>query len=865
MAEAVLFSLATDILKSLATEMVKPGGSFASQKIMLLCCAKDELQSLKGTVQTIQALLLDAEKKQWHNNQVKLWLTRLKDVLYDIQDLLDDVATEDLRQKVTLGNKMLKAVCIFFSKSNQLAHRLKVANEIQELRKRLDLIKNDRQFHFDEHREESMAIVRGRKPENLSPDREIIGREEDKENIKRLLFDSSSSQSVSFVAIVGKGGIGKTALARLVYNDGEVKEHFGPHKMWWVCVSDVFDVNLIIKQILKSAKCQDLDNKPEDQLESLLSTNKYLLVLDDLWNENRLEWLKLGEWLKAGLQGSKILVTTRSHKVATVTDAKSDIHVLGDLSEGKSWDLFRKMAFGDGVELLDPELEKMGRDIVKKCTGVPLAIRTIGGLLYDKNKDEWVRYKVHELPEIPEIYVDGGIMQVLKFSYDHLPSCLKNCFAYCSLFPKDYVYDKDMMIHLWMAQGFIESHNREDNLEEVADNYLSELLCRSFLDAESTTKNGDVVLQFKMHDLMHDLALAQKVAEGECKIVHFKESDNDQGIRHASFISEILSKEKLVHKVFSRCGHCRALCLHHANISLPPSSLGKLKHLRLLHILMNESIQNLPDSITDLVNLQTLKLSDCMWLQTFPRDLRKLFVSINDCPHLNSIPSFPQVEHLWIDGTKMLEQQLLANPNCPSEGTVEATFIPFPKLKHLTVSKRYMSEEPLMLKTLLRSASNLEYMTIIDFNLRSPSCEMQHLSLLKGLNIQRCQGLDFFFQEGEHGTQWQCLTNLRVLTIKGSNLVALPKGIQHVTTLRSLKISEWMKLRGLPEWIGNFSLLEELKLIGCYRLKYIPFEIRNLTRLKKLVIHGSPLLDEGCLADVHMPIIDWKDSYYDSD
>ncbi|KAI6693447.1 hypothetical protein NL676_021157 [Syzygium grande] len=141
MAEAALFSIATAILKSIASEIAKPGGSFASQEIQLLCCAKDELKSLQDIVQTIQAVLLDAEKKQWHDNQVKLWLRRLKDVLYDVQDLFDDVATENLRRKVTPGNKMSKAVRIFFSKSNQLAHRLRVAKEIQELRKRLDRIK----------------------------------------------------------------------------------------------------------------------------------------------------------------------------------------------------------------------------------------------------------------------------------------------------------------------------------------------------------------------------------------------------------------------------------------------------------------------------------------------------------------------------------------------------------------------------------------------------------------------------------------------------------------------------------------------------------------------------------------------------
>ncbi|XP_030456727.2 putative disease resistance protein RGA3 [Syzygium oleosum] len=1003
MAEAVLFSLATNILESIATEIAKPGGSFASQKVQLLCSAKDELQSLQDTVQTIQAVLLDAEKKQWHDNQVKLWLRRLKYVLYDVQDLFDDVATENLRRKVTSGNKMSKAVRVFFSKSNQLAHRLRVANKIRELRKELDRIKSDKELsNLEQHLSEE-TIGRGKKPEVPSPDEKIIGREEDKKKIKQLLFDSSSSQSASFVAIVGKGGLGKTALARLVYNDGEVKEHFGL-KMW-VCVSDVFNVNVVIKEILKSAKdncqerdddemkklLQDLENKPIDQLPSLLreilGRKKYLLVLDDLWNEDRDKWLKLGDWLEGGLQGSKILVTTRSHKVAEVTDAKSVIHDLNGLSEDKSWNLFRKMAFGDGVELSNPELEETGRDIVEKCAGVPLAIRTIGGLLYGKNKDEWLRYKVRELPEIREIdEVDDGIMQVLKFSYDHLPSCLKHCFAYCSLFPKDHIYEKEMMTHLWVAQGFIESRNGEDNLEEVADNYLSELLCRSFLDIASKAVDGEV-LTFKMHDLMHDLA--QKVAGGECKIVNFKGEDNDSGIRHASFSSEIFSEEKMVStsklrtflylggeysvlnssKVFSGCRHCRALGLDNTDIPLLPSSFGKLKQLRFLDISANQSIQSLPDSIADLVNLQFLKLIGCENLKTFPRDLRKLVklmylkigdcdslshlpplselpslrtlillsldaleflqqtsdpeqsdttrpffpsleklslrfcsnlkgwwgrklvmgayqkhrsdnslssfpklwsVNIRGCPHLNFVPPFPQVEYLSTDSTKMLEQQLMVNPNCPSEATVGSTFIPFSKLKRLVLKGR--DWEPSTLETLLRLASNLESMSLIECDLRSLSHGMQHLSLLQKLEIWDCEGLDLSCQEDEHGTQWRYLTKLHVLKIGYvQNLVALPEGIQYVTTLQSLEIYQCWNLESLPEWIENFSLLEKLVLYGCPRLERLPLEMRSLTRLKEMRIGNCPALKERYLTDgredwpeiAHIPVIVWEDGSYD--
>ncbi|XP_048133471.1 putative disease resistance protein RGA3 [Rhodamnia argentea] len=980
MAGAALSCIATAILKSLTTEIAKPVGTFASQKVQSLLRVKDDLRSLKGTVETIQAVLLDAEKKQWHNNQVKHWLGRLKDVLYDLQDLLDDVATEDLRRKVTLGNKMSKAVRVFFSKSNQLEHRLRVANKIQELRKTLDEIEKDSKLlNLERHPEETVAIGRGKKPEHPSPDEKIIGREEDKMKIKQLLLSSSSNKSVSFVAIVGKGGLGKTALARLVYNDGEVKEHFGL-KMW-VCVSDVFDVNSIIKEILKKANvdCQGHDDEDlPSLLRETLRGEKYLLVLDDLWNEDRNKWLKLGDWLEGGLRGSKVLLTTRSHRVAEVTDARSVIHVLRGLSEDKPWNLFKKMAFGDGAESSDPGLEEIGRDIVKKCAGVPLAIRTVGGLLYGKTKDEWLRYKVRELPEIQEIdEADDGIMQVLKFSYDHLRSSLKHCFAYCSLFPKDYVYSKEMVIHLWVAQGFIESPNGEDNLEEVADMYLSELLCRSFLDVHVKFKDGEV-WTFKMHDLMHDLA--QKVAGGECKIVNFKGGHNERGIRHALFTSEFFSEEKMMslldlHKlqtliflgdpshvlnfdrVFSEGKHCRVLHLDYVNIRLPPSSFEKLKHLRYLRIGKNESIQSLPDSITDLVNLQFLELFDCRCLKTFPRDLRKLInlqylriwacasvshlpslselpslrtlilfdlhglefvqqtsdvgqsktartffpslerlelkrctklkgwwgsrelmtahqkhhrssfpklrsVKIWHCPHLNFVPPFPQVECLDIDDAKMLE--IKPDPNCPSKPRVGSTFTPFSKLMRLYLHGD--DPESRMLETLLRSANNLELMSLTYCDIRSFSRGMRHLSSLRELHVDTCEGLDLLCEEDQHDTQWPFLTNLRVLKI--TDLMQLPEGIRHVKTTQSLKIRRY-RGSSLQEWIGNLSLLEKLVLIGCRKLEHLPFEMPNLTHLKELRIIRCPITKKNRHEErpqlAHIPVIFSEDEVDESD
>ncbi|XP_039155940.1 putative disease resistance protein RGA3 [Eucalyptus grandis] len=481
MAEAVLFTLTNDILKL--------AGSNIFSKIQLARGARDDLKRLKYTVKTIQTVLLDAEKKQWDSEQVKLWLARLKDVLYDAQDLLDDVATEDLRRKVTPENKMSKAVRFFFYKSNQLAQPYKVAKRIQEIRKKLDWIAKDRKFRLEEHRSEAtVAIVRRRTTDSFVRKEEIIGRQSDEREIIKSLLDSSSEKSVSVVSIV---------------------------------------------EILKSVR-EDIDKKPEGELPELLRKvldgKKYLLVLDDLWNEDRGKWLELQSLLMDGSLGSKILVTTRNQSVVEAIGTKSGIYYLKVLPEDKSWDLFKKMAFGDEEESLKQKLQQIGRDIVKKCGGVPLAIKTIGNLLYAKKEKEWLYIKEHEFSKIDML--NPGIIEVLKISYDHLQPGLKHCFAYCALFPKDFVFNKPDMIQMWMAQGFIESFgslHENEQLEEIGNGYVSDLLYGSFLEVEEANPYTGEVEMFKMHDLMHDLAL--KVAGNECKMVNLNKAGSGSSTR----------------------------------------------------------------------------------------------------------------------------------------------------------------------------------------------------------------------------------------------------------------------------------------------------------------------------------------------
>lgn len=186
------------------------------------------------------------------------------------------------------------------------------------------------------------------------------------------------------------------------------------------------------------------------KLKESLNGKKFLLVLDDVWNENYNNWDRLRTPLKVGSNGSKIIVTTRSENVALVMRSVHT-HRLGQLSFEDCWWLFAKHAFENGDPSAHPYLEAIGKEIVKKCQGLPLAAKTLGGLLHFKvEAEEWDNILRSEMWDLPS----NEILPALRLSYYHLPSHLKQCFAYCSIFPKDYQFQKERLVLLWMAEGF---------------------------------------------------------------------------------------------------------------------------------------------------------------------------------------------------------------------------------------------------------------------------------------------------------------------------------------------------------------------------------------------------------------------------
>jgi len=340
------------------------------------------------------------------------------------------------------------------------------------------------------------------------------------------------------IAIVGMGGIGKTTLTQLVYNNDRLKGHF-EHKAW-VCVSDPFNVFMVMRTIIEAVTRSPCDIKDkldqlQNELKERLTGKKFLVVLDDVWEKNDAKWEVLRNALKFGAQGSKVIVTTRDHEVARIMHGKD--HPITDLSRKDCWSLFAKYAFPNGNFNAYPQLEEIGSQIVGKCKGLPLAITAIGALLRSNLcVNEWDKVLRSELWDSPIKHTD--IIPALILSYKYLSPPLRRCFAYCTIFPKNHAFKKDQLVLLWMAESFLP---QPPNITmEVGDDYFLALVSRSLFQRSKSVEDDKYV----MHGLVSDLA---KFISKETTLCHEDYYSREILIktRHFSFSSGNFDIKKL--------------------------------------------------------------------------------------------------------------------------------------------------------------------------------------------------------------------------------------------------------------------------------------------------------------------------------
>ncbi|XP_022746816.1 putative disease resistance RPP13-like protein 1 [Durio zibethinus] len=359
------------------------------------------LKKLKSMLMSVNAVLDDAENKQITDPNVRSWIDELKDAVYDAEDLLDEIDAEALRNRMD-QTCTVKQVSRFFSSLNLFKEPME--SRLDEILGRLESLVNQKDtLRLKEFRGEK-AFQRSR-PTSSVDESGVYGRDDEKEAILKLLDpEYASDNQMDVIPIVGIGGIGKTTLAQLIYNDKQVEEWFDLKA--WVCVSEEFDALKVTKTILDEINCSCDDsknlNKLQLELKKKLSGKKFLFVLDDVWHKRYVDWEELKSPFTSGAKNSKIIVTTRDENVASIMQ-NVPTYRLNILSEDDCWRLFAKHAFVNTSPSMHPNLKGIGEAIAKRCKGLPLAAKALGGLLRCKpDADEWDKILHSNLWDLPD-------------------------------------------------------------------------------------------------------------------------------------------------------------------------------------------------------------------------------------------------------------------------------------------------------------------------------------------------------------------------------------------------------------------------------------------------------------------------------
>ncbi|CAB4272835.1 unnamed protein product [Prunus armeniaca] len=840
MAEA-LISVLLEQLASIIQKQVE-------QEVTLVVGVKKEVAKLSHNFKAIQVVLEDAEERQVKELNVKYWLDSLKDVSYEMDDVLDEWSTEILKQHIQKQEKeagnagstsTTKKVCFCIpapwfcvGQVSQVILRRDIAVKIKELNERLALIANERQnYNFQYMKRGSEQIERQKSSSFVD---KTFGRVDEKEIlVKKLLSESGQGGATCLVIpITGMGGIGKTTLAQLAYNDEKVQAHFD--NRIWVCVSDPFDEIKIAKAIIDGLK---KENSPaSNELQILLQFihesvkgMKFLLVLDDVWNQDYRKWEQLKLPLQNGAVGSRILVTTRKGEVARMMGASTDIVNLKVLSEENCWALFYHIALADRERNESKGLEFIGKEIVKKCKGLPLAAKALGGLMrYKEMRKQWedvLNSKIWNVEEIEE-----QVFQPLLLSYYDLAPAIKHCLLYCVIFPKDYNIVKDELIELWMSQNYLNSIRNKEK-EAVGEMYFDNLVMRSFFQEFEKDDLGNIT-GCKMHDVVHDFL--QFLTKNECLVLEAEggnnkrimEFDGYKKVRHLTLM--FAPKGPLISSSLCNCKNLRTLatfdskitsfgqelisqvkCLRTLNLrrnSLKEVSneIGELVHLRYLDLSYNNVLMKLPDTVCNLFNLQTLRLISCWALERLPEGMGKLI----------------NLQHLHVRWCR--------SPKLP-KGIARLTSL-------RTLDEVYIhgdddvdnNKEALFELSDLRNMDQLRGSFRIEFleNLKdAKQAEKAHL-----VNKNCLVSLEFEFPLAEETEQ-----HIEEETVNA---------LQPHPNLESLSIKFYSGTRLRPHWMTSLNKLRSLTLKYCKFVEFVPplgrleslevLEISNWNRLKKV-------------------------------
>ncbi|CAL4982980.1 unnamed protein product [Urochloa decumbens] len=656
---AVLDAFASYIA-NLLTEM-------AREEVGLLVGVSDEIERLGVKLGDLKDFLADAERKNITDRSVQGWVRELKGAMYDATDILDLCQLRAMKRGPSAEADVGCLNPLLYCLRNPLfAHD--IGSRIRALNARLDGIKErsaslsfvNLGSYQDRSGSGSSKIVHATSPSGNNSretsgelDRLSVVGENIEEDTRKLVEIAATTEeergdNIMVIAIVGIGGIGKTTLAREIFNHEIIDDKFD--KRIWLSVNQDFDKAELLRTAITLSGG---DHHGEKALAVLLpilthalTGKKLLLVMDDVWSHKAWEDVLEAPMATAAAEGSRVIVTTRHDTVARGMKAMLPYHHIDKLEDNDAWSLLKKQVVSSEIDETEIDtLKDIGMEIVAKCNGLPLAVKVMGGMLRQKerSRSDWEKvlndssWSIAGMPE--------ELNYALYLSYEDLTPSLKQCFLHYSLVPNRASFFDDTLVGMWISEGFVHGSSLQE-AEEIGVQYFRELIARNLIEQDNVFVDQS---QGTMHDVVR--AFGQYMSQDEALAAQIEETGTMSKLKSQKFLRlcietrgsesgeirwSMLQAQKYLRTIisigqlkikpadsFAAFSSLRILHIESTNVAGLVDSLYQLKHLRYLSLQYSD-ISRLPENIGNMKLLQFIYLKGCMRLTKLPDSIVKL-------------------------------------------------------------------------------------------------------------------------------------------------------------------------------------------------------------------------------------------------